>query len=113
MTQRESRLSTQILAELRARGAFCFKVHGGPTMMAGLPDIIGCYRGRFFGIETKLDTRVSVRQAYVHGLIERAGGRVVVAHSVAEALTTLTAMDGRNDHVWGMLSLRKTERARC
>jgi hypothetical protein len=58
-------------------------------MMAGLPDIIGCYQGRFFAIETKLDTKVTVRQAYVHGLIRRAGGTVVVAHSVRAALSAL------------------------
>lgn len=89
MTQRESRLSQNIMVRLRAEGAFCFKIHGGPAMMTGLPDIIGCYKGMFFGIETKIDTEVTLRQRYVHGRIRRAGGVVIVAHSVREALTAL------------------------
>lgn len=90
MSQREARLSREIMTELRARGAWCMKIHGGPTMMAGAPDIIGVWQGRFFGLETKLDTAVSVRQAYVHSRIRAAGGVVVVAHSVREATDCLT-----------------------
>jgi hypothetical protein len=53
-TQPESRLSRQIMGALRARGAFVWKNHGGPTMMSGLPDIAGTYRGRFIAIESKM-----------------------------------------------------------
>jgi Holliday junction resolvase len=54
MSQAESNLSRKIMAALRAHGYFCFKVHGGPTMMAGLPDIIVCAQGLFIGLETKM-----------------------------------------------------------
>jgi hypothetical protein len=92
MSQRESRLSREINSALEAMGAFSFKVHGGPTMMNGLPDIIACIphpetgMGLFVGLETKLDTEVSAIQAHRHAQIRRAGGGVVVPHSVAEAL---------------------------
>lgn len=66
------------------------KIHGGPTMMAGAPDVIGVWQSRFFGIETKLDTTVSARQAYVHDRIRAAGGVVIVAHSVREAVAGLS-----------------------
>jgi Holliday junction resolvase len=89
MSQREARLSREIMTELRGLGAWCMKIHGGPTMTAGAPDIIGVWAGRFFGVETKLDTGVSARQAYVHRRIRQAGGVVVVAHSVREAVTLL------------------------
>jgi predicted RecB family endonuclease len=62
------------------------KIHGGPATLVGAPDIIGCWYGRFFAVETKLDTDVTPRQAYVHGKIRDAGGVVVVAHSVQEAV---------------------------
>lgn len=90
MSQREARLSRKIMTELRARGAWCMKIHGGPTITAGAPDIIGVWQGRFFGVETKLDTGVSVRQAYVHRKITEAGGVVIVAHSVREATAGLS-----------------------
>src|SRR3546814_4336782 len=54
MSQPEARLGTAIRRACIARGAFAFKIHGGPTMMAGLPDLIMCYRGRFIGMEIKV-----------------------------------------------------------
>src|SRR5690349_8094333 len=90
MAQPEARLSRAIMAALRQRGAFVFKVWGSEHMMAGLPDILGCYRGRFIGVETKMPgNTTSRRQDYVISKIRQAGGRVVVAHSVSEALRVL------------------------
>lgn len=89
MSQRESKLSRKIMDALRGEGYFCFKVHGSEFMMAGLPDIMVCAEGHFIGLETKLpETRgdVSPRQAYVHGLIETAGGTARVVCSPDEAL---------------------------
>lgn len=89
MTQAESKLSRKIMDALRADGHFCFKVHGSEFMMAGLPDIVVCAKGRFIGLETKLPStrgNVSPRQAYVHSLIERSEGVAEVVCSPAEAL---------------------------
>lgn len=89
MAQRESRLSRSILKDLRAQGAFCFKVWGSEYMMAGLPDIIGCYRGRFFAFETKTPDKrdnVSEVQKLVHRKIKAAGGMCEVICSSNEAL---------------------------
>lgn len=33
---------------------WAFKVHGGPWQRAGIPDIVGVYHGRFFGLEVKV-----------------------------------------------------------
>jgi hypothetical protein len=104
MSQGESKLSRDIMAALRANGVFCFKIHGGPTMMAGLPDIIACVPtevwtteayeaatpemiGRFVGFETKMPGGiVSPIQHRIHERIQGAAGMVFVVHSVAEAL---------------------------
>ncbi len=88
-TQAESRLSRKIMKEIRAAGHFCFKVHGGPTMVAGLPDIIACVDGHFYGLETKMPDKrdnVSERQAYVHEEIRKSHGHVAVVCSPQEAL---------------------------
>lgn len=98
MTQRESKLSAKIQRALRQEhgGAiFIFKVWGNEMMMAGLPDIVGCYRGHFFAFETKMPEsrdNVSPRQVYVHELIHAAGGRVQVVCSVREAEAALQRM---------------------
>lgn len=87
------------MAALRERGAFVFKVWGSEHMMAGLPDICGCYRGRFIAVETKMPGgRTSPRQDYVIGKLREAGARVVVAQSVPEALRVLDEVDTPDAH---------------
>lgn len=72
---------------LEKRGAFCFKVHGGPWMMSGLPDIICCFRGQYVALETKMPEGAGPTdiQKLVHGMIDRAGGEVHVVRSVKQA----------------------------
>lgn len=88
MAQRESKLSREIMRAIEARGGFCFKVHGGPWMMAGLPDIIACVKGSYYGLETKNPDggQASLVQQHVHGKIKAAGGKAAVVRSVGEAL---------------------------
>lgn len=95
MSQPESKLSRQIQAALRKRGAFCFKVHGSEYMMSGLPDIIVCYEGVFIGLETKTPEgkEPTRRQLYVHGNIRAAYGHVHVVRSVDGALAVLDGVD--------------------
>jgi len=94
MSQPESQLSRKIIAKIRDRGGFAFKIQGGPTMMAGVPDIIICYRGLFLGVETKLPSgQVSQIQKHVHGQIRAAGGTVVVVRSEEEADRLISAID--------------------
>jgi hypothetical protein len=104
MSQRESKLSRDIMKQLRFMGVFCFKVHGGPTMMAGLPDIIACVDGLFVGIETKHpETRadLSPRQDYVHTMIRVAHGRVFIVSSVDEATRIVKQIRAAEN--WGQL----------
>ena len=88
-TQGESKISRAILTALRLEKVFCFKVHGGPTMMAGLPDIIACVDGQFLALETKTPEKrknTSAIQRHVHGLMRQSGARVEVVCGVQEAL---------------------------
>lgn len=76
------------MKELRGNGVFCFKVWGSEHMMAGLPDIIGCYEGFFLGLEVKHpETRgnTSPRQDYVMSKIREAGGLAQVVCTPEEA----------------------------
>jgi hypothetical protein len=82
------------MAELKQEwpAIFVFKVWGSEHMMAGLPDLLGCLQGSFFGLEVKLPAsrmNVSQRQEYVGGLIRRAGGIWWVVTSPAEAIASL------------------------
>lgn len=93
--QRESRLQRAIQVKLKAElglDLFIFKSWGNDHMLAGLPDLLGCYSGRFFGLEVKLPearANTSKRQDYVMDVIRRAGGISQVVCSPAEALAAL------------------------
>lgn len=111
MAQPESKLSRQIMTVLRARGIWCFKVHGGPFTMAGVPDIIACvpvlrwiettpgqldaqWNGIFVGFETKTPTGgdPSPIQARIHDKIRAACGHVCVPRSVQDAVDAIESL---------------------
>jgi len=94
MSQPEARLSGDIRRACIKRGAFAFKIHGGPTMMAGLPDLIVCYRGRFIGMETKMpgNTTSKIQDRRIDEIRE-AGGDAGVVRSVRDAEALLDAVD--------------------
>lgn len=112
-TQPESRLSRAIMAALRARGIWCMKIHGGPTMMAGAPDIVACVpvttfeghdnfsttviettRGIFVGFETKTPTggNPTPVQKHQHNKIRSACGYVFVPRSVEDAVAAVEGL---------------------
>lgn len=88
----ETLLQESIQEQLRANypGLFLFKVHGGPFQTSGLPDLIGCYGGYFFGLEVKMPKKqLDPDQVRQGRLIEKAGGFFARVTSVEEALDVL------------------------
>lgn len=49
----EKKVKDKVVAQLKALGAYYFYPVTGGFGRSGVPDIVGCYRGRFFGIECK------------------------------------------------------------
>ncbi len=79
---------------LDKRGGFWIKIHGSVFQMAGIPDLIGCYRGRFIGFEVKRPgLGATLIQQYVMGRITAAGGVTAVIHSIEEAVPYLDRID--------------------
>jgi hypothetical protein len=92
----EAKLTTKCIKKLRERGALCFKVHGGPHQTIALPDIAGCYMGRFFGIEMKMpgkEGNLTPKQAKKLRDIEEAGGATGVCTSVSQCLEVLDRIE--------------------
>jgi len=92
----ESTLTRQILAALRDRGGWWFKTHGSAYQMAGVPDIIGCYKGRFIAFEVKIpggEFKLSKRQRFILSRIDYNGGYSNVVSSKRGALEALDALD--------------------
>ena len=54
---KESDIVRAILKYLKTEpGCFAWKEYGGMYGTAGIPDVICCYRGRFYGFEVKTET---------------------------------------------------------
>ena len=49
----ESKVKKLVVAQLKALGAYYFYPVTGGYGASGVPDIVGCYRGRFFAFECK------------------------------------------------------------
>lgn len=95
MTQKEAAIVASILSALRARGAWCVKIHGGMYQSAGIPDIIGVSDGRFFGLEVKRPGgKATQLQLLTIRRIREAGGIGAVVTSIDEAMGEVYG-DGR------------------
>lgn len=90
----ETKLSRLVISRLRAEGGWWVKIHGGPFQQAGIPDIIGCWDGKFVAIELKIPGEEPTKlQKQNLNLLHAVGARVGVAISILEALEI---RDGKN-----------------
>ncbi len=83
---KESDIVRAILKYLKTvPGCFAWKEHGGMYGTAGIPDVICCYRGRFYGFEVKTETGepTELQKATIRK-IQTAGGTALVVRSVDE-----------------------------
>lgn len=64
---------------------FCWKEHGGMYGTAGIPDIIACIGGHFYGFEVKAEggKPTKLQEATIRKILA-AGGTALVVRSVDE-----------------------------
>lgn len=88
---KESEIVNEIRTYLKGvPGCFFWKEHGGMYGTAGIPDIICCYRGRFYGLEVKTEVGKPTKlQKATIRKINEAGGTAVVVRSVDEVKNIL------------------------
>lgn len=85
----ETRLVARIVTHLETKiGGYWVKIHGSEYQKAGLPDLIGCVDGLFFGLEVKRPGRTyDPLQEYEATEIKTRGkGVAACVHSPAEAV---------------------------
>jgi hypothetical protein len=74
---------------------FCWKQHGGMYGVAGLPDIICCYRGRFVAFEVKQPSgKLTKLQEIAIRKIKDAKGVACKVTSVEEVKQILLRLEG-------------------
>lgn len=49
----EAKVKKKVVAQLKEMGAYYFYPVTGGYGQSGVPDVVGCYKGMFFGIECK------------------------------------------------------------
>jgi Holliday junction resolvase len=89
----ESNLQRRIQKHLGEKFPGCkfFKVHGGPFMEVGLPDLVGSVEGRFVAIEVKQPGEDEKPiQAYQLRQFAKSGAITGVVHSPQEAERVVT-----------------------
>ena len=71
---------------------FAWKEHGGMYGTAGIPDIIACVDGRFYGFEVKTETGkpTGLQEATIRKILN-AGGVAVIVRSVDEVRAIIEA----------------------
>lgn len=75
----EAKVKARVVAQLKALGAYYFYPVTGGYGSSGVPDIVGCYHGRFFGIECKAGKNKPTTLQYRNlEQIQAAGGIALV-----------------------------------
>lgn len=81
MTLSEKAFENKIKAELKNRGSYFIKHFSNRNTKKGIPDILACFKGKFFGIEVKAENgKVSELQKYNIRKIRQAGGIGIVLY---------------------------------
>lgn len=77
---------------------FCWKEHGGMYGTAGIPDIIACVDGRFYGFEVKTETGkpTKLQEATIQKILS-AGGSALVVRSVEDVKNIIENVKGSSE----------------
>ena len=90
MEPKEADITKQIRAYLKILGVFHWKAWQGLGSTPGVPDILGCWKGKLLGIEVKADRgRLSEKQQLFIDRINAEGGLAFVARSVQDVMEKL------------------------
>lgn len=75
----EAKVKKRVVDQLKLLGAYYFYPVTGGYGSSGVPDIIGCYNGRFFAIECKAGTNkpTALQQKNIDA-IRKSGGEALV-----------------------------------
>ena len=96
---KESVIVRAILKYLKTLpGCFAWKEHGGMYGTAGIPDIIACIDGKFYGFEVKNERgKPTALQEATIRKITAAGGIAMVVRSLEEVKAVLKEYGGKGN----------------
>ena len=82
----EKNIENEIKQYIKEHGGLCYKIHGGDLYQeTGIPDLLCCWYGLFFGIEVKdPNGKPSAIQLAQGARIKKAKGHFIIATSVQD-----------------------------
>jgi Holliday junction resolvase len=95
----EAKVKKKVAATLKQLGAYYFYPVTGGYGKSGVPDIVGCYNGKFFGIECKAGKgkTTALQDMNLRQIVEAGGIAAVVneenLHTVADILMCKTEVE--------------------
>lgn len=86
MDNREKKLQDQVLNYLKRMGGYWVKVHVTAYSKKGTPDVIGCYKGKFYAFELKREDGGVVSKIQQHTLeqINHNGGTGMIIKNIEQ-----------------------------
>lgn len=86
IARKEKEIENEIKAYIAENGGLCYKIHGGDLYQeTGIPDLLCCWGGLFFGIEVKDPQGKPSAIQLAQGIrIKNAGGHFIIATSVQD-----------------------------
>lgn len=86
--RREKEIEDEIKKYIAEDGGLAYKIHGGDLYQeTGIPDLLVCWKGLFFGIEVKdPNGEPSAIQLAQGARILNAGGQFIIATSVQDVV---------------------------
>lgn len=91
----EAKVKKKVVAQLKTLGAYFFYPVTGGYGASGVPDIVGCYKGKFFAFECKAGKNkpTALQQKNIDDILTQGGAVWVVNEQNMEEVTSwLTAM---------------------
>lgn len=87
----EAKVKKKVVAQLKNLGAYYFYPMTHGYGKSGVPDIVGCYNGAFFGIECKAGTNkpTPLQQRNLTEIAEAGGVALVINEKNVDQVTAL------------------------
>jgi len=95
----EKKVKTKVVAILKELGAYYFYPITGGYGASGVPDIVGCYKGKFFAIECKAGKgkTTALQDKNIAQIIAQGGLAIVVHEDNMEDVNELLRYIERNE----------------
>lgn len=93
---KESQFQKKVLNYIEEKGGWCFTSHGGSMyQVAGLPDVIGTYKGVFLGLELKVGKyqATELQKSKLNEIQDAGGVGIILRDSLVDLDKILTYID--------------------